>query len=526
MRENKVLVGLLFVGLCLRVIGLDAVPPALNSDELLKAFDGASVYLTGRDHHNQPWPLFFEQSGEYSPPLYIYFSGLFSAPFGVNAYTVRLPSALLGTLSILLTYLFTAEFAGRRIGLLAAALVVFSPWNLHYSRIGWEAILQPPLQLAGLWLFLVWIRTKTFLPLAISALVFGSTFYAYPASRVFIPLLLLGLCAIYYKELRAELRHTLAAFLLFILVLLPYLFYLFRHYEAMQARWKFLSIFEQGNGWNLFFIDYLLHLSPNFLFFTGDPNPLHRMGSGLALSALFPFFLIGILRLGRDRLRAGYVLGWWFFLFAVPSALTNDRYDLYSMPNALRSVCGMNLIEIVSAYGLYYFLSESLSSVTSEKQRRIAAVSVAVLIAVNMVWVGYNYAVRYPLRAAAAWQYGLRKVIQFTEANQDRFDRIVFSPKVRLHPVSLAYFSGRKPGPFQGADFPKYVIPFITYVPIYQDFGMSVFTRYSGISQWYYQAPGRNWLVTLPNEITGETPLKEFKNPDGGIAYRIFSTNR
>ena len=193
MRDRLIPAGILLVGFLLRGIGLGVVPPAVNSDEWLKAFDGASVYRTGRDHHGESWPLFFRQSGEYSPPLYIYFAGLFSAPFGVNARTTRLPSAVLGTVSILLVYGFVKAWEGRRVALAAAALAALSPWGVHYSRIGWEAVTLGPLLLGGLWAWVGWTRTFRLSRLAVSALCFALSFYAYPAARVFVPLLVSGM---------------------------------------------------------------------------------------------------------------------------------------------------------------------------------------------------------------------------------------------------------------------------------------------------------------------------------------------
>jgi asparagine N-glycosylation enzyme membrane subunit Stt3 len=64
-------------------------------------------------------------------------------------------------ISIVLSYLFMNAFAEKKIALIAAGLVSLSPWNVHYSRIGWEAILLPePLQLAALWRFVVWSKTQ------------------------------------------------------------------------------------------------------------------------------------------------------------------------------------------------------------------------------------------------------------------------------------------------------------------------------------------------------------------------------
>lgn len=521
-RTGIILAVILLAALAIRSAGLATVPPALNSDELLKVFDGAAVYRTGMDHHGHSWPLFFKQTGEYSPPFYIYFAGLFSAQWGINGYTTRLPSAVLGILSVLLTFFYVRDLWGENAGLLAAFLVAFSPWNAHYSRMGWEAISAIPMQLVGLWLFLRWSRSLSAWNLVFSSACFALTFYTYPTARVFIPMLLLGLVGLHYRELLRHWRHTVSALIVFFLLVLPYIWALAVNYKLMQARWIFLSVFQQDNGLWLMIQHYLLHLSPMFLFVTGDANPLHMMAGGLALLVLLPFFYIGLVQLFRRWNRETGILAIWFFLFAIPSSMTYDRYDIHSMPNALRSSCGMPLLEIISIYGII----ETLRWVSTEATRRWIAGAFGVALGINIIVIGYDYTFRYPIYSAPAFQYGLEEAVQFVEANKEKYDRIIVSPNARLHPVSLAVFSQRAPGPFSGADFPKYVLPFYTYIPIYRDFQFEEYHRYQNIVQWYTQAEGRNLLLVKGKEITVGTPLVQFKNPDGSVAYEVYEAVR
>ncbi|MEW6236878.1 MAG: glycosyltransferase family 39 protein [Candidatus Omnitrophota bacterium] len=524
---RKTLWIVLALGFLLRVWGLDCIPPALNSDELLKAFDGASVYRSGMDHHGHRWPLFFQQSGEYSPPLYIYFAGCFSAPFGVNAYTTRLPSAVMGTLSILTTYLFVLEFAGAETALIAAALTAISPWNVHYSRIGWEAVMEAPVQLAAFWLFLRWTRTRRWRELAACCFVFALTVYTYPSARLFIPLMMLGLLIIYRRECSEHLLHLSVGIFVFLAALLPYILFTFAHYDEMQARWKFLSVFQREDGWRLFLLHYLEHLSPLFLFWKGNPNSLHLLGAGVALAVLFPFFLAGLFFIVKKRLMPHLFLLFWLFAFAIPSSMTYDRYDLNSMPNPLRAICGLNLIEIVSAIGIFFLLGK----ISSPLWRLWAKAALAAAILVNFSLTAYDYVFRYPASSAPSWQYGLREAVEFLEKNNSDYDRVIVSHNVRLHPVALAVFSGREPGPFSGADYPKYILPFFHYVPIYGDFRHNEYLRYRGvdygsIARWRNLAPGKNLYLAKAGEIDGAAPIFRNFYPNGDAAYEIYSTDR
>jgi 4-amino-4-deoxy-L-arabinose transferase-like glycosyltransferase len=508
---------LLLFGFFIRAAALGHTPPALNSDELLKVFDGASVYHTGRDHHGEPYPLFFKQSGEYSPPLYIYFAGLFSAPFGISPCTTRLPSAVLGTLSILFLFLYLRELVDEKFALIASALVTVSPWHLFYSRMGWEAISLVPFLLAGLWLFTLWTKREKLRHLLLSCFCFALTIYTYPAARLFVPLLLLGLFVFHFHFIKNHLMHSLAGFILMLLIALPYLWIMQQNYAEMQARWQFVSVFNADNGWLMFIQHYLQHLSPVFLFFTGDYNPRHMMMGGVALLVLLPFFGIGFIDLvnRRDRHTAVFLL--WFFIFAIPSSLTYDRYDIHSMPNALRSTCGIPVIEIISTCGILRFLEW-----IRIQRKKVAAWGIAAAVFINAAIVLYDYFVFYPHYAAPDFQYGLREIVQFLQANQEQYDKIIVSPNVRLHPVALAAFSGIQPRPFTARDFPGYIIPFYNYVPVYHDFGMNEFQRYGNIARWYSLSEGRHLIVARDNEITVGEPLKQFFYPDGSISYEIY----
>ncbi|MDP8246036.1 MAG: glycosyltransferase family 39 protein [Candidatus Hinthialibacter antarcticus] len=515
---------LLLLGFLLRVVGLEYCPPAMNSDELLKAFDGASVYLTGMDHHGARWPLFFKQSGEYSPPLYIYFSGLFSAPFGVNPYTLRLPSAILGTLCILLAYLAASRWRDQTTGWIAAALVALSPWNVHYSRIGWEAISLIPLQLCGLWLFLRWTQEDRKADLFLSASVFALTTYAYPTARLFTPIIGVGLLLCFFPKLKEKPKQSALGAGLFLLLQIPLVYALLTNYEAMQARWNFVSVFNHPDGIGLAAANYIKHLSPLFLFVTGNTNPGHQLPGGLALLVLAPFFVMGLVAIAQRKSSGDWLMVIWFLTFAIPSSLTYDRFDPASMPNALRSVNGMPILELIAAAGIGWLLQR----VPKEKRYALGTVIAAAVI-VNAGYIGYQTATVYPKQAARQNQYGMEEVIEYAEANKANYDRVVISHNVRLHPISLAVFSGRKPGPFSAKDYPKYVIPFYHYVPVYGDFRTDVYQRYAGqnlnsIARWYNLAPGKNLLIALPDEIGGAAPIHQIISLDGSVAYAIYET--
>ena len=128
---------LLIIGIAagLRFWQLGELPPGLYSDEAFNGLDALEI-LNGKH------ALFFAKNNG-REPFYIYMSALAVRVFGRTALAVRLPAALLGTLTVFPTYLFSKAWFGRRTGLLTALLWATTVWPIHLSRVGFRSIGLP-----------------------------------------------------------------------------------------------------------------------------------------------------------------------------------------------------------------------------------------------------------------------------------------------------------------------------------------------------------------------------------------------
>ena len=73
-------------------------------------------------------------SGESTPPLFYIVAWVWAKVFGTGEVGLRSLSALFGTVTIPLAYVLGREVAGRRTGLVAAALCAFNPLLVWYSQ--------------------------------------------------------------------------------------------------------------------------------------------------------------------------------------------------------------------------------------------------------------------------------------------------------------------------------------------------------------------------------------------------------
>ena len=145
MKRFPLLAGIVIFGLFIRTYHVAENPPSLSWDEVSIGYNAYSILKTGKDEHGRFLPLdSFIAYGDYKPPLAIYSAVPFVFLFGLTDLAVRLPAAVFGTLSILLTYfvvleLFSTYSQKNNIALLSSALLSISPWHVNLSRGGFEA---------------------------------------------------------------------------------------------------------------------------------------------------------------------------------------------------------------------------------------------------------------------------------------------------------------------------------------------------------------------------------------------------
>src|SRR5205085_4162966 len=132
---------------------------------------------------------------------------------------VRLGSAVAGTLTVWLTYLFVGKAVNRTVGLVSAFLLATSPWHILHSRVGWEVIGVPFVIALCLTFLYVGLERPRWLPLAF---VFGALgLYTYQPGRVFFPLFGLAWLAIYARPLWRHRQAGVVGLVAAAIVLIP-----------------------------------------------------------------------------------------------------------------------------------------------------------------------------------------------------------------------------------------------------------------------------------------------------------------
>src|SRR3989344_8160968 len=101
----------ILIAFILRFFDLGQIPRGLYQDETAIGYNAYSILSTGKDEWGKNFPLYFKSFGDYKLPVYMYFTVPSVKLFGLNAFAVRLPSALFGLATVCLVYFLVKELS-------------------------------------------------------------------------------------------------------------------------------------------------------------------------------------------------------------------------------------------------------------------------------------------------------------------------------------------------------------------------------------------------------------------------------
>src|SRR5258708_2521385 len=140
-----ILFGIVLIAACLRFYQLGVNPPSLTWDEVAWGYNAYSLGIDGRDEFGKFLPItYLESFGDFKPPVYAYLDVLPIKIFGLNEFAVRFPSALFGSLTVLIVFflvkrIFYQSQFKEWYGLTVSLLLAISPWHIMLSRAAFEA---------------------------------------------------------------------------------------------------------------------------------------------------------------------------------------------------------------------------------------------------------------------------------------------------------------------------------------------------------------------------------------------------
>jgi len=456
--ELTILAFILIVAAFFRLYDLDVAVPVLFYDEAGNGLDALDI-LAGRPS------LFFPRSFG-KEPLFNYLVTPFVALLGRTILPLRLPAALLGTFTVLTTYLLVRELfrpdgerRSQQIALLTALFLAISYWHVTLSRLSFRANALPPLEALS-FLFL-WCGMRNQRPwcYVVSGLFLGLTLYAYIAAR-FVPLFLLlfSLVLLFTRIGRGvafSWRSFLLLFLTALFVFTPLgLHFLFTPQDFFQRAsliWVHLEL-SRGEALRLLLKSALYNLG---LFgFTGDKNWLYNVsGRPLLSPPLALLFWLGVLlSIKRWRKPRYLFLLLWFPIMVMPSIIALDP-----IPHSTRSCGTIPLTYIFPSLVIVEALDLDIRSrwlgILHSAIRILKPVSLSLVIAL-LSYTSYalyrDYFIFWAQREEVYWAFNGQITELAHRINEDDDPEVVY-----LFPINYGFKT------LYGADFCDYTLDFL-----------------------------------------------------------------
>lgn len=451
-----ILILILCLASVLRLWQIGQTPPSLDWDEVALGYNAYSLMLTGKDEYGKAFPVVLESFGDYKPALYTYLIIPFLPFFDLSSVAVRLPAALIGIAAVLLTYFLAKELMKRTdIALVSSFLLAVSPWHVQLSRVAFESGVGMAFNLAGILFFLKGLKKPVLL--GISMVFFSLSIYTYQSEKLFVPLLLAILIAVYWKKITSIPRkYSLTAAFLLIIISFPITYFTFTNQNGL-ARAKGVSIFSDTFGLlqrNVKILErdkinhdyigqifdnrrvvyaktiiqgYLSHFDLNWWFITGDAvNRHHAPQMGLMYIIELPFLLIGFYFLlfniffTIDK-RTKLLLIIWILMTPISASFTTG------VPHAVRTLNFLPSFQIITALGLvtaYFLINKKLKST---KIKLTVLIFVSLIFLFNFIFYLNQYFVQQNYYYAKDWIYGYKQLVAYLKPIESKYKKIIVS---------------------------------------------------------------------------------------------------
>lgn len=467
-----VLLSIFSLGTFLRFFRITSVPPSLSHDETAIAYNAYSLLTTGKDEYGNASPILFTSFDDYKLPGMVYSTIPFVALFGRSELAARMPSALYGSLTILLIYFIVLELMSfTRIqnskstlshpqiyALSAAFFFAISPWHINFSRQLFES--NGALFFISIATYFLCVSFKKAKALLLSALFYGISVYFYYSVRLVIPFIALTYIILQRKQVRTHIWIMALSIILFIITVFPIGIKMFT--KGGLERVSMVSIVNDTNylAWKDTFVN-IYAKNQNIVFkilfnqktalvmgaadnYWKNIAPLHMFADGTMTYGLqhpleLPFILIGIIFLLSLTTPIKWVLVAWFLSAILPGAFSTNQ------PNALRTLLGAPFLSLCAGLGAV----ELMRAIDKTKRTIIGYIPFS-LLGIFFFYAFYqSYFVVNPNKNARAFGDGYKQMITYVRSHEPSYDRVVISGYYWRPYIFMLYWGDVDPHTYQ-----------------------------------------------------------------------------
>lgn len=440
-RSVILLLGIILLATVLRLWQFGTIPQGFQIDEAAFGYNAYSLMMTGKDEFGTLLPVTLRSFDDYKAALYSYATIPFILIFGLNEVSTRMPSAVIGILFVILSFLLTRKLTkNENLALIVAFLTAISPTFIFLSRVQSDPILAVFFVVLGVYSFIKWVEDKKSFFLFGSFILFALSMISYQSPRVLLLFLIPFLVFHYREKIDKRNRIVLGGFVVLIFLLVGYLTF------SGGARYKQTGIFttpdiqlllEESirssdspviitrifNNKPVYFgraliENYFSYFDFDFLFFQAESPVREKVKhTGFLYLIELPFLLLGIFQILRRKIRWGYFLIGWVII--TPLVLSPF---IYESPNIHRFLLALVPLLILIGYGITEFFE------IIKKNRLIYNASFLVLSAlffVSLLYFWYQLFVHQPVYRPWARNHPYKELLAELKSLEPRYRKIV-----------------------------------------------------------------------------------------------------
>lgn len=475
-------VGIAFIA---RVYSLNTIPPHPSLDEVSIGYNAYSILKTGTDEYGTKFPILLRAYDDWRPALYAYLAIPFIKVFGLTVGAVRLPSVILSVISVFATFFLARELLKKNkntasglfyIPLFSALLLAISPWHVYISRLGHEANAALAFLIFGIYFFLHFVnrvndKSRSFYSrysIVLSSVFLSLSFSSYQSTKIVVPLIVLLLTSVYFKNLLVDKRKVLFALGVGILITIPILVSITRPqalirfkgtnvFNSSPQRYeetakKLLEEKRKGNligeimhnrrltSLSIFSEAYFSHLRGSFLFGNSKNESFKAPNSGLLYLFEIPLLLVGMLVLNKYVAKSAVVI-FWILIAIIPGAITTGY------PHAMRVFSVLPIPQIISSAGLFWSISY-IGRIRQIYLKRSLLLVIFMIVSFSFVQFLYNYFSLFPKKLSYQFQYGVLGAFDYVKSLELSYDSIIVSNKDNLFQSYMFYLFANTYDPF------------------------------------------------------------------------------
>lgn len=501
------LLAILLLGILVRVVGIGEAPRGFNQDEASAGYDAFAILKYGIDRNGIHNPVHLIAWGSGQNAAYSWLCMPFIALLGLSVWSVRLPMALVGCVSLVIFYFLLKNIhrENKAFVLLGTFLFAIFPWHIMKSRWSLESNLFPDLVLWGTFLLSQYLRKGKSGYLYTSMFLFGFSAYSYGSAYCFLPFFVLpvGICLLLRKKVTW--KQALVCVLVLGVTVLPILLFVFINtFDYPQIELGFLTIprlyvNRHTEMASVFSGNFLESSLKNFrdalkiLVTQEDGLPWNAMPPfGLTYRVTLPLTLWGLvlcLKNIRKRNAQGpeFLMDLWFAASVVLMFVVK--------PN-------INRINIIMIPWMYYTIAGTVDLAGRIPHGPKAA---AVLFSAAFLLFAKTYFTDYQSMMEHKFSYGLGDAI--TQAAQAEADRVYVTDKTDMPYIYTLFYTQTDPNVYRST---------VRYRTSHVDFEeVASFDRYVfGLPETI--DPEENAVYVLYQPELGKFPEDEFEMTEWG----------